>query len=213
MTFHKEFKEALSHLSSVEKDKLILRLLKKDLMLANRLAFELLDNGSVDDRRADLEIALKNEIEYRATFVTTPGYLMMDLRDMSGRITEHLKITKDKFGEVSLNLLMLVECLKIHNKKIEEYTPGKSRKLSVYIIARAFKILILICKMHEDTFMEFEDDLKKLGTLISDNKYLMRAATFNRFDVNWLLNADIPEDIEAFHKEIRANGYLKSNSF
>ena len=40
MTFDKDFKEAISHLPSSEKDKLILRLLKKDLVLANRLYFE-----------------------------------------------------------------------------------------------------------------------------------------------------------------------------
>ena len=49
--FHKEFKEALSRLPSKEKDKLILRLLKKDLVLANRLLFELLSTNTVEEER------------------------------------------------------------------------------------------------------------------------------------------------------------------
>lgn len=46
MKFDPEFKKALSQLPSGEKDKLILRLLKHDLTLANRLAFELLSADS-----------------------------------------------------------------------------------------------------------------------------------------------------------------------
>lgn len=48
MTFPKEFKEALSHLPSKEKDKLVLRLLRKDLLLANRLLFELVNTNTVE---------------------------------------------------------------------------------------------------------------------------------------------------------------------
>jgi len=53
MAFYtKEFETAISHLPAKEKDKLILRLLKKDLILANRLQFELVDNGNIEERRA-----------------------------------------------------------------------------------------------------------------------------------------------------------------
>ena len=45
--FDKEFKTAIHNLSDVEKDKLILRLLRKDLDLANRLYFELVDTETV----------------------------------------------------------------------------------------------------------------------------------------------------------------------
>lgn len=52
MKFDKKFKEAISHLESQEKDKLIFRLLKHDLNLANRLYFELLSTKTVDEKRA-----------------------------------------------------------------------------------------------------------------------------------------------------------------
>jgi len=48
-----------------------------------------------------------------------------------------------------------------------------------------------------------------LGALIIDNKFLMKEAIRNGFDVNWLLNAEIPEDISIIHKQIRAAGFLK----
>mgnify|MGYP001791296053 CR=1 FL=1 len=213
MIFNKEFKEAISNLPSKEKDKLILRLLKKDLNLANRLSFELLDTRTADDRRLDIEKKIKNRIERFSQHYSTPGYLMMDMRDISGEITEHVKITKDKFGEVSLNLLMLNETLVIHNKRILEATQGKARKLCTYVIARAFKILILISKLHEDMLLEFNPELEKLGELISENDYLMRTAIQNGFDVNWLLQTNFPKNIEEIHKDIRSQGYLTSQIY
>lgn len=53
------------------------------------------------------------------------------------------------------------------------------------------------------------NDLIKLGRIIGDNKYLMKFAIHNGFDVNWLLRAEIPENIEQIHKDIRDRGYLR----
>jgi len=55
MTFEPEFKKALHLLSDADKDKLILRLLKHDLNLANQLLFELVATDSVEDRREKLK--------------------------------------------------------------------------------------------------------------------------------------------------------------
>ncbi len=209
MKFEPEFKEAISQLSSSDKDKLILRLLKKDLDLANQLCFELLSRESVQDRRAKMETRVKKEIERFSNHFYSPGYLLVDARYLSGEITEHVKITKDKYGDASLNLLMLNELLKRNNSKIAESGLKKGYTLSIYIIARAFKLLLLIKALHEDYWMEFEEDLQKLGQLISKNPMLMNIAIHNGFDVNWLLQADIPNDIAAIHKNIRAKGLLK----
>lgn len=209
MKFDKKFKEAISHLESQEKDKLIFRLLKYDLNLANRLYFELLSTKTVDEKRAVIETRIKNKVIQMTDHFYSPGYLMMDLRDLSGEITEHVSITKDKFGEASLNLLMLNEVLRLNNKNIQNTTPGKSYKLCLYIIARAFKILILVKTLDEDYFTEFENKLNQLGEVLSQNSYLMNTAIKNGFDVNWLLHADIPDDIKEIHKTIRSQGFLK----
>jgi len=209
MTFPKEFKEAISHLPSAEKDKLILRLLKKDLNLANRLLFELVDDRTVDDRRAEMEKRVKDRISRATETFWTTGYLKMDMRYLSGEITDHVRMTKDKYGEASLNLLMLNEVLTLNSHRILDVTPSKARKICVYIIARSFKILLIIQKLHEDYFIDFEDGLKTLGGLIGKNDYLMQAAIHNGFDVNWLLQTEIPEDIADIHKDLRSRGYLK----
>ncbi|CAM1357737.1 hypothetical protein [Tenacibaculum xiamenense] len=208
MTFEKDFKEAISHLPSKEKDKLILRLLKKDRILAERLYFELVDHKTVDDRRLDKENYINERIAFFSEYNLSPRDLMMYMREISSEITEHVKITKDKHGEVSLNLLLLLETLRKNNSQITRHSSGKSRKICIYIIGRVFKILVLRQKLHEDLWLEFDDDLEQLGELINENPSLMKIAIQNGFDVNWLLNNDIPEDIDEIHREIRKQGFL-----
>lgn len=209
MTLPKELKEAISKLSSGDKDKLIFRLLKKDLVLANQLLFELVSDENVEEKRAQVKKQLANLIELATFRFHSTGWLNMDVRDMSGIINEHVSITKDKYGEAYLNLWMITEVLERNNEKILSESIGKTEKFCVAVIARSFKILLLIKKLHDDYRVEFEDDLMKLGRLIGENMYLMKFAIYNGFDVNWLINAEIPENIEQIHKDIRDRGCLR----
>jgi hypothetical protein len=201
--FSKEFKQAIQELPSTEKDKLIFRLLKKDMDLVNRLHFELVDVETVEDKRMAFEKAMLKKIKHYSEQFYSVGYLLQDTRYMS------VKITKDKFGEVSLNIKMLIQLLKINNERIQAYTYSKSYTLCIYVIARAFKILLLIKAIDEDYFIDFKEDLALLGELIGENPMLMRTAINNGLDVNWLFSGEIPSDIAAIHKDIRANGFLK----
>ena len=207
--FSKEFKKAIQELPNSEKDKLIFRLLKRDLDLANRLYFELVDVETVEDKRTAFEIEMIKKINYFSDRYYSVGYLLQDTRFLSGDITNDVKITKDKFGEISLNLKMLNHLLTINNKRIETVTYSKAYTLCIYVIARAFKILLLIKAMDEDYFLDFKENLSTLGKLIYDNPFLMHTAIDNDLDVNWLILGEIPENIVAIHKEIRANGFLK----
>jgi hypothetical protein len=209
MTLPKELKDAISQLSSKDKDKLIFRLLKKDLALANQLLFELVSVENVEEKRAQVKKQLSNFIEHATIRFYSPGWLNMDVREMSGIINEHVTITKDKYGEAYLNLWMITEILERNKEKILSASIGKTEKFCMAVIARAFKILLLIKKLHEDYRVEFEDDLMKLGRLIGENKYLMKFAIYNGFDVNWLITAEIPENLEEIHKDLRDRGYLK----
>ncbi|WP_432671979.1 hypothetical protein [Flavobacterium sp. SM2513] len=207
--FSKEFKQAIQELQSAEKDKLIFRLLRRDLDLANRLHFELVDVETVEDKRAAFEIDMLTKITNFSERFYSVGYLLQDTRFLSGEITNHVKITKDKFGEISLNIKMLIYLLRINNERIQSQTYSKAYTLCIYVIARAFKILLLIKAIDEDYFIDFKEDLSLLGKLIGQNPMLMRTAINNGLDVNWLLSGEIPSDIIAMHKEIRANGFLK----
>ncbi len=209
-TFSKEFKEALSFLPAKEKDKLILRLLKKDLNLANRLRFELVETRSVEELRETVEKHVISTVDNMSNRFYSIGYLNMDVRYLSGDITQHVKITKDKYGEVSLNLLLLIEVLKKNKVHIlGDHTFSKLRKFCVAIVARVFKVLLLINKMEDDLLLDFKEDLSVLGELIGANEVVMKIAIKNGLDVNWLIFGEIPHDIVSIHKELKANGYLK----
>jgi hypothetical protein len=38
---------------------------------------------------------------------------------------------------------------------------------------------------------------------------LLKTANYNRLDINWIVEAEIPENILQIHKEIKAAGFLK----
>ncbi len=209
MKFSKEFKDALADLPSKEKDKLIIRLLRKDRALTQRLYFELVMDRTVDQQREVVKERLSQKIIDTSENYYSIGYLNMDVRFMSGDINEHVRMTKDKFGELSLNLYMINGVLERNRENILSVTPGRARKFCTAVIARAFKILLSLNKLHEDYFLDVKEDLKKLGELIGDNPYLMDCAIDNGLNVNWLIFGEIPEDLVEIHKELRANGYLK----
>lgn len=209
MKLPEELKQAISALPSKEKDKLIFRLLKKDLDLANRLLFELVSEKTVEEQRDEAKTLLEKMILKSTDNFYSCGYLNWDVREMSGMITEHVKITKDKYGEISLNLFMITEVLEKHRDHILTATPGKAAKLCIAVVARAFKIMLLMRKMHEDYHSDFREDLEKLGNLIGDNPNLMKTAIHHGLDVNWLIFGEVPDDIEQHYKELRANGFLR----
>jgi len=209
MAFDPEFKKALQLLPDSEKDKLILRLLKRDLNLANKLRFELVDTESVQDKREQLKNNIIRRIQLATDRYYSVGYLLMDIRDISGEINQHVAITKDKFGEISLNCLMLKQMLELNNERIGTEKYGKAYTLCIYIIARIFKILMLIQKQHEDLHLEFNDDIATLGKIIGNNHHLMKTAILNGLDVNWLIEFNIPNNIADIYKTLRENGLLK----
>ena len=209
MAFDPEFKKALQLLPDSEKDKLILRLLKRDLNLANKLRFELVDTESVQDKREQLKNRIIRRIQLATDRYYSVGYLLMDIRDISGEINQHVAITKDKIGEISLNCLMLQQMLELNNERIGTEKYGKDYTLCIYIIARIFKILMLIQKQHEDLHLEFNEDIATLGKLIGNNHHLMKTAILNGLDVNWLIEFNIPNNIADIYKTLRENGLLK----
>lgn len=209
MKFEDDFKQAIKALPEAEKDKLLMRLLKHDITLANRLYFELLDGRTVDTRRDDVEAALTTKAQHAINTYHSPGYLMMDMRFMSGDISEHVKIAKDKYGEVYLSLRMMVMTLEGCAPKMSNESFGRMAKLCVYVVAKAFNIMVLMHKLHPDLQYELKNDLQRLGQLIAHDDRMMRTAIYHGLDVNFLLSAEIPNNIAELQKDLRQRGYLK----
>src|SRR5262245_50911823 len=103
-----QLKSAITGMPQKEKDKLLLRLVAKDHKLVERLIFELLEGGNTrDERAADLRKSIERRLPWPDQPDNTPGWLLMDLRSLSGDISAHVNATKDKPGEVILSIFMI----------------------------------------------------------------------------------------------------------
>jgi hypothetical protein len=210
MKLDDEFKTALRNLPDKEKDKLLFRLIKHDLALANRLRFELLAEYTVEESRENI----KKEIKERMFWTLKHGYnilsdLWWDMRDCSGKITNHVSITRDKYGEVELLIFLMREALQTYSS-IEESSLNYPTKLHQYIINKLMKILLLIQKLDPDFQSDFKDELNEIQPHLGQSHILMKLSIFNGFDVNWLDLDRTPDDLQQIYKESRAQGYYAS---
>lgn len=107
------------------------------------------------------------------------------------------------------NLHMLHQFITKSKENLLNEPPSKSYTFNIYVVARVYKILTQILKFHEDLQFDFREPLENLGNLIPEFPNLIRVAINNGLDVNWLINFEIPEDIEARVKGLRSQGFLK----
>ena len=203
MEYSKEFKEAISNFTSAEKDKLIIRLLKKDRILSHRLYFELIDPETADDKRNQMETLIKEEVLAAAKRYGRTKYFLPSIRRISAKITEHVKITTDKFGEVSLALLLVSETLKNLSKSSDHY------KLFIYLLNKIFRSLVLTKKLDPDYFLDLRENYNDVQQQIVQNKSLEELALHNGLFWSWLEPENIPDDIDSILKGIKAEGLLK----
>lgn len=189
----KELKEALSDLSSKEKDKLIFRLLPKDQKLVHKLEYQLLELSETQEvRRNDVRQIIMNAMSQYPNYYYSPGYLVLTLRELSGKITYHKDVTGDKFGEIELNYLMLTEGLERNLKHLKRAGYFASKSLNEYVVKRVIKLLGLTAKLHEDYLLEFEDAMIKMGELLSEIPSMSNTVKEHDLDLKWLINAELP---------------------
>ncbi|RYC69184.1 MULTISPECIES: hypothetical protein [Spirosoma] len=154
-----DLKKAIVHMPGVEKDKLLLRLIAKDAVLTEKLQFELVEHSATLDERRDL---IRQFIDRTANLnADSAGWLMMDMRTVSGYIARHLKVTKDKYGEVELMLYML-NTFYDHNAHLLAKYNSRTDKAADYIAKRTDQVLKKVAKLDPDYHIEFADDIHKL---------------------------------------------------
>lgn len=185
-----DLKKAISGLSPAQKDKLLYRLIAGNPALAHKLIFELLEGGNTqEDRRAMVATEINKILANYGAYYHTPGILLLQLRDLSGVINRHVSTTRDKYGEVELNLLLLNETFRLFGDKIQSVNYQRTRTFNEYVVKKALKLLVLIEKMHEDMRLDFKTDLKKLGKYIAAQPTAMMVAKDLLLDVDWLLKS------------------------
>lgn len=208
MEYSKEFKAALSQLSPIEKDRLIFRLLRKDDILSKKLYFELIEEETVDQKRDAMEELIKEKVEYASKYISNQKHFIVLIRKISSQITEHVKVTTDKFGDISLNLLLINEILE-SNEKLSRQRFNDVYKLYLYIINKIVKALALTKKLDEDYWMEIDEYLSVSYDKITANIYLEKLFINNGIDFNWLNTDKIPDHFDLIIKDIKNQGFLK----
>lgn len=203
MEFSKEFKAAVTALSTKEKDKLIFRLLRKDKILAHRLYFELIAEETQDQKREKIENLLLKEIPDLVDRYKNTKYFVTELRRLSAKITEHVKITSDKFGEVSLNLILINETLNRISDIRDIY------KTCYYLLNKIFRVLVLTKKLDSDYYLDLRQQFSLIRQYFEDSPLLKQLAAKNKLNLNWLNPEEIPEEIPQILKELKLGGLLK----
>ncbi|CAH0996033.1 hypothetical protein EMA8858_02163 [Emticicia aquatica] len=155
----KELEKAVLSLPSKDKDKLLIKLIGKSELLIQQLHFQLLEDES--DLKIKREEIRNSILRISKMYHDTPGWMMMDMRELNGRITHHVKVTKDKYGEVELTLYLLNSFFQNQLTHLEYYS-GKTDSIALYIAKRTEFILNKLPKLHPDYYVEFERDINKL---------------------------------------------------
>ncbi|MEL7118079.1 MAG: hypothetical protein AAFO07_01520 [Bacteroidota bacterium] len=182
-----ELKAAIRALPEKEKDKLLLRLLPGKPDIVARLEYELLEQKmTLEERRESTRDVIIAYLERSIDSFYSPGYLLLDIRGYSGIINKHVKITKDKMGEIELNLLLVNETLSRSQGLITHFNANQRRTFNEYIIKRAEKIVKLISKLHDDYRLEFQEDLNELHELIQADKGFVVTMEDLGFEMGWL---------------------------
>lgn len=169
MSLHKNtiLKEAILSLAQKEKDKLLVRLINKDKMLLKQLHFQLLeDEFDLEDRIEKLKRNLETLMSVVEKSVkNTPVYsnysqLNALLRQASGMINEHEKVTKDKISEIECRLYLLKASFERFPKLFEATAVSSGIKLRKYAIGRIKNVTGKFDKLHEDIQFDLYAEMK-----------------------------------------------------
>lgn len=209
MKFHDDFKAALTLLPSKEKDKLLWRLIKRDELLARRLEFELLAPYDAIDKRNELADHIRKGIARYKDGGYRLAEILSQCRRFSGDITRHVYVTKDKVGEITLNLVLLQEALGLLHRPPFRFSFRVMEKYATYMMNKLYRVCIMINKLHADYHIELEDDAQKLGAIMQANPDLMKYVKSVKFNVDWLTDMNIPDDMDTYYKTIKQQGLLK----
>jgi len=159
MALPDSLKKAIVQMTAQNKDKLLLRLVAKDPLLVDRLHFELIeDSNTLPERREAIRERIM-KIAHMSQY--SPGWIMMDMRSLSGDITHHVKITKDKYGEIELNVALLNTFFEHHAEQLRSYN-SRSDKCALYIAKKTQTLLKLLGKLDEDYYVDFIEDMNQL---------------------------------------------------
>ena len=183
-----DLKDAILDLPLKEKEKLLIRLVRKDKTLINQLHFQLLEGElDLENRREttlkSIDTAINHIGSVKHNKYYSPRKLLLDLRAISGYVNSHFLITKDKPGEIELRLHILLEIFEsvpdFFNE--DDYESGKLLK---YVTGRVKNIYTTYSKLHEDLQYDYSE---KVNTVL---KFAYSSAL-----KSYLIELGIPQEV------------------
>lgn len=183
----KELVKEITKMPAKEKDKLLMRLIRKDGLLAEQLEFQLMEFGeTTEERRNMLSNKIQEEVDGLEGGYLNQGIVLSRLRDYSGQITRHLKVTKDKIGEIELSLQLFNSYLDRAQGKLKRKSYYDLVTIGTYVVKRAEKIKKLIAAQHEDYYLEFKRDYLHLVEIINEIPAFGQVAIYIGADLTWI---------------------------
>src|SRR5690606_1292365 len=171
MSLHKdpELKAAVLSLPPKEKDKLLVRLISKDKMLIKQLHFQLLEDkfdleeriNALRERLNELLAPNRSGIKNVAMYSHYRALTVL-LRQASGMINEHEKVTKDKFSEAEFRLLILERAFEHYPALFHKAYVAAADKLQRYVAARLKTTFNKYDKLHEDLQFDLKESYEKV---------------------------------------------------
>jgi len=155
-----DFKQALKRLSEKEKEALLLRLVRKDAEAYDTLAFELLEDVTLETvfERSQETI---HDILFTVSGRSLSKALNRGLKKVTQEIARYQRITKDRKGEVELHLYTLHLIFENFTGQFESIYKG-------FYVATArlvLKAITLIRKhLHPDLHLEYQEALNSFLT-------------------------------------------------
>jgi hypothetical protein len=163
MALPDQLKKAIIQMPAKEKDKLLLRLITKDKTLTDKLHFELIeDSATIPERREEIVGRIVRTSNFNQN---TPGWILMDMRNLSGDISYHVKVTKDKIGGIELNLFLMNTFLEKYPDILKTYS-SRADTCALYIAKKAQTILNGLNRLDEDYRVDYIKDTNRMLKMV-----------------------------------------------
>ncbi len=190
-----EMKATIKALPEKKKNQLLLRLVRKDAKLVDQIRYEYIENEETQElRREELEESFDEILSDLQTRDIALSWWLSHIRGMSSKITWHAQVTKDKFGDIYLNLMVINRVMKMiddmyeddmQNYRLDAYAIGR---IYEYFVRRLKRLVKAMDKLHEDLFLELSDEWRIVAFYFNNNKFLEEAKYHELY----------PSDVENF---------------
>jgi hypothetical protein len=179
---NEHLEEAILNLPQKEKNKLLLRLIRKDKILTEQLHFKLLEHPEFDLKLRENDIL--DQINKILDSGSTYSFynLLLIIRKLFGEIRHHEKITADKVGEVRLSV-WLARIITLNYPQIFEGVFTRDQvKINNFIIKKIPGLIKKYQKIHEDYKIEFQDHINEILDFLylGHNKYYLKETAVPR---------------------------------